>query len=212
MIKQILIIFILVVYNLTIQAQVVLNFEDPCGYVTTNPSKYNKNITEYSVNSVSSDYEEMIILKYHQSDKTYTTTQMTSMPGQNAVTTKSYTTQPMIFSIELDFKNIEIPQDDYIIEILFNNGKKIKKKISYKKSEQLKRFNRTKIKVTLRKQTLKLFRNSTIKEIRINGVTREIDPEQARKIQMGAECMSTQNIFNTTRKPRVKKQNNTSAQ
>jgi hypothetical protein len=41
-----------------------------------------------------------------------------------------------------------------------------------------------------------------------NGETRVIDPEQARVIQMGAECMSTNNIFSPTKKPKEKKQRN----
>jgi hypothetical protein len=218
MMKPIILLSILLSVVNSIQAQTVLKFEDPCNYVTTNPSKYNKKLTEYAVYSISSDYDERIHLRYYQSDETFQNTQ-TVYTGAGGSYRSTSTVRPMIFSLELNFKNLETPVKNYYVEIVFSDGHSIKKKLSYKTFNPTEftafksnRWDETpgccSVGLKLKKKHLKLFRNSTIKEITFNGDTRVIDPEQARVIQMGAECMSTNNIFAPTKKPKEKKQRN----
>lgn len=194
-----------------VQSQVVPNFENPCNYAVLTPSKYNANFTEYGVYSVSSDFEEKIYLRYYLSD--YTVTNYHTSYTSTGSYTSSSTKRPRILSLELHFKHINTPEKNYKVEVVFNDGKKLKKRMSHKTFNQKKfpswldteKTECCTVSISLSKRNLDLFRNSTIKEIRINGETRVIETEQALAIQMGAECMSTNNIFSQPAKPKEKK-------
>ena len=191
--KTTILLVIMLVFASTINAQIELTLDDPCDYISTDTVSVGAIMyAQFYAKSVSPDYNEKIELAY--AFRKYTR----NLAFQSGDTVINYVetgvSLPLSFKLNIAFKKIDVPDDKYDFEIIFSNGKKIKRRLK-SAHIQLDDDSYYNLIVPLKQKHLRHFKNSPIKEIIINGQTRTINPQQAHLLQLGAECMSVQQIF-----------------
>lgn len=193
MLKPITLILSLVLNLNTLHSQVEIEKTDSCKYLEISPSKYDNKFIEYRVFSPSLDFKTILNLRYHLSDETF--------PSNVPNMTFSQPVHHIRKTLEITIHDFKPPEEKYLIEIVLNDGKILKRKNRGREEDQTvfiatDIYTKTTvakitppIKVWLSKKQLKFLQKSTIKEIRINGETKVIEAEQAKIIQSGAVCM-----------------------
>ena len=193
MLKQVIFFLLLPVSLNTLHSQELTESLDSCEYLESNPSKYDYKFIEYRVFSPSPDNKTNLNLRYHLTDETY--------PSNNPYMRFDAPVHHIRKTLEITIHNFEPPKEKYLIKIVLNDGKILKRKNLGREEDQTVYISTDitqkttvakispPIKVWLSKKQLKALQNSTIKEIRINGETTVIEAEQAKIIQSGAVCM-----------------------